>query len=42
MIDRHLADSHLIETSVIHILDDDIASLDTRYDANMSIVAIVS
>ncbi len=42
MIDRHLADRDLIETSIVHILDDDIASLDTRYDTNMSIIAIVS
>lgn len=42
MIDRYLADRDLIETSIIHILDDDIASLDPCDDTHMTIVAIVS
>ena len=29
MIDRYLADGDLVESSIVHILDDDIASLDT-------------
>ena len=29
MIDRYLADRHLIESSIVHIFDYDIASLDT-------------
>jgi hypothetical protein len=41
MIDRYLADRDLIEASIVHILDDDIASLDTGYDTNMSIVSVV-
>jgi hypothetical protein len=42
MIYRYFADSHLIESTIVHIFDDDIASLDTRYDTYMSIVSIVS
>ncbi len=41
MIDRHLANGDLIEASIVHILDDDIASLDTCHDPHMTIVAIV-
>ncbi len=42
MIDRYLADSDLIESSIVHILDDDIVPLDTSDDADMAIVSIVS
>lgn len=42
MVNWYFADRDLIETSIVHILDDDIASLDTCHDTHMTIVAIVS
>ena len=42
MIDRYLSDGDLIESSIVHILDDDVASLDARDNTHMSIGSIVT
>ena len=42
MIDRYLANRDLIESSIVHILDDDVIPLDTSDDTDMAIVSIVS
>ena len=42
MIDCYFSDRDLIESSIVHILDDDIASLDTRDDTHMSVGSIVT
>ncbi len=42
MIDRNLSNSNFIESSIIHIFDDDIAILYPGNDTNMTIVTIVS
>ncbi len=42
IIDRHLSYRDLIESTIVHVLHDDIAIFDTRDNTNVSIVPIVS